>query len=89
MTERNKKIRIRLYGQHLAYINSFLYYSFVQKCEVLDYSSWIKKMAKKEFDILITGEDSIEELKTKVINSYFEDIGDWLRQRMREKMLEK
>ena len=89
MTDRSKKIRIRLYGQHLAYINSFLYFSFVQKCEVLDYSSWIKKMAKNDFDILIVGEGSIDELKAKVLDNYFEDIGDWLRQRMREEMLRK
>lgn len=82
----NKKIRIRLYGQHLAYIGYDLYNNFTHICKVLDYSSWIKKRANIDFGLTISGEASIEELKEVVMDNYFEDIGDWLREKMREEI---
>lgn len=84
---KDKKIRIRLYGQHLAYIGYDLYHNFTHICKVLDYSSWIKKRANIDFNLMITSDKSIDELKIAVNENYFEDIADWLREKMREEIL--
>lgn len=83
MQDRAKRIRIRLYGQHLAYISSDLYSKFLRECNILDYSVWLKRRAKKDFDLMIDGEDAIEKLREIIKDYYFEDISDWLREKMR------
>ena len=80
----NKRVRIRLYGQHLAYLGCDLYNTFLRTCKVINYSSWIKERANIDFDLYIINEESIEKLKEKVTENYFEDISDWLREKMRE-----
>lgn len=82
----NKNIRIRLYGQHLGYIGYDLYDKFLRICSVIDYSSWMKETAYKDFDFYITGKDSIDVLREKVVENYYEDIADWLREKMREEI---
>lgn len=84
-----KRIRIRLYGQHLAYIGIELYDKFLRNCKVLDYSAWVKEKSYTEYGILITDEDSINRLKEKVVEDDFEDVADWLRENMRKDMRSK
>lgn len=83
---KDNRIRIRLYGQHLGYIGDSLYSNFLRICNVLDYSSWVKKKAYEELNIYITDKESIEKLKNIVISNYYEDIADWLREKMREEI---
>ena len=85
----NKKIRIRLYGKHLGYIRYDLYDTFLRSCEVIDYSSWIKRIVYENLNIQITSKESIDELKDIVVKSYYEDITDWLSQKMRESIKSK
>lgn len=82
----NRKIRIRLYGQHLGYINNNLYAYFLRNCNVLDYSSWIKKKTHAEFNLYIDSKESIDKLKEIVLRNHYEDVADWLREKMREDM---
>ena len=79
----NKKIRIRLYGEHLGYISNDLYSNFLRITSTLDYSSWVKKTAFSDFGLYLTSKDSILDLKDLVKENYFEDISDWLREKMR------
>lgn len=80
------RLRIRLFGQHLAYISKNLYYKFLRECNILDYSVWIKELAYKEYRIKLKDEDTINLLKGKVVDNDYEDIGDWLREKMRKAM---
>lgn len=82
----NKRMRIRLYGEHLGYISSNLYDSFLRACNILDYASWVKSKAYDDFDLYITNKESIEELKKYVVKNYYEDIADWLREKMRKEI---
>ena len=82
----NKRIRIRLYGEHLGYISYDLYDSFLRICNIIDYSSWVKKISYDNFEIYIAGKESINELKNRVIANYYEDIADWLKEKMREEI---
>lgn len=84
----NKRIRVRLYGQHLAYIGYDLYLNFTHICKVIDYSSWLKERAYKDFNLYVTNDISIDKLKEVVKENYFEDIADWLREKMREEIYE-
>lgn len=82
----SKKMRIRLYGEHLGYIGYSLYDNFLRICSIIDYSSWIKFKANEEFGIYITNKESINELKEIVAKNYYEDTTDWLREKMREEI---
>lgn len=82
----NKKIRIRLYGQHLGYVSSDLYDYFLKSCNILDYSSWVKRKTYEEFNFYIEGKESISKLKEIILENHYEDVADWLREKMREEI---
>lgn len=85
----NKKMRIRLYGEHLGYIGYSLYYSFLRICNIVDYSFWVKLKANEEFGVHLVSKESINELKELVVKNYYEDTADWLREKMREEISKK
>lgn len=78
------KVRIRMYGYHLGYISADFYNKFKKICDETHYGSWIKKKAKEDFKIKLECSQKIEELRKIVVKSNYEDICDWLREKMRE-----
>ena len=82
----SKKMRIRLYGEHLGYIGYSLYDIFLRKCKIIDYSFWVKLKANEEFGLQLVNKESINELKELVVKNCYEDTADWLREKMREEI---
>lgn len=85
----SERIRIRLLGLHLAYIDKGLVRKFESTCKVINLNSWIREQAYNDFKIKFYSEDSLDDFKNILEKNYYDGIGDWLREKMRLAILEK
>ena len=67
-------------SEHL--LNSFEYY-----CGVSDFSEWIKENVYSDFGISLTSPEMIKTLEGKVRDSLYENIGEWIKEKMRKTIL--
>jgi hypothetical protein len=80
------KNKVILYGRHFAYIDSDFMESFLRFCKVSNFASWLRKQAKRDFDLEISDENSISQLDKLVAQHYYSDKTEWLREKMRLEM---
>ena len=79
----NKKTKIYLGKYHLAYVRSDLLLAFRQKNRIINFMPWLRKTINDTFQIDLQGPDDIAALEAAVNSQYFDSIGDWLQNLMR------
>lgn len=84
-----EQIKIRMFGEHLCYLNYDVVREFQSEYSVVNLNSWIKEESYKDFGILLTNKDDLDELKEKLQEYYYENIADWLREKIRNYLLSK
>lgn len=82
----DNKIKIRLFGEHLCYIETDILREFQNRFSIININSWIKEECYKDFEILIENPDNLDELRNIVKVNYYSNIGDWLREKIRNKL---
>lgn len=85
---RTKKVKIKLFNTHFAWIYDSLLKHFDRINPELSRIDWIKRQAEKDFDIRLTEKSDIVLLDNLVKKSYYIDKTDWLREKMRETIRE-
>ena len=80
----DKRIKIRLYGVHLAYVREHLLSGFNYYCNVVSFSDWLKENVYSDFGIRISSRKSIKYLNEVVKDNFYENIGDWIKEKMRQ-----
>lgn len=81
---KEKRIKIRMYGVHLFYAGEHLLNSFEYYCGILDFSEWIKESAYLDFGVLLASAESIKSLEKMVRGRFYENIGEWIKEKMRQ-----
>lgn len=79
----DSKIKIRMYSTHLAYIDSKMLRDFEINCNIINVHSWIKEKAYEDFNIYLNSPKDIEEFKCKLLDNYYENIADWMKEKIR------
>lgn len=78
-----KKTKILMYQTHVAYIDRDLIQAFDELVGVPNFSAWIRKQARLDFDLEITSAYGLSLLDEKVRECYYSDKTEWLREKMR------
>lgn len=78
-----KKTKISMYQTHVAYIDRDLIQAFDELVAVPNFSAWIRKQAKEDFDLVITSRYELSLLDEVVREHYYTDKTEWLREKMR------
>ena len=84
-----EQIKIRMFGEHLCYLNYDVVREFQGKYSIVNLNSWIKEESYKEFNLLLTTKDDLEDLRLILQEHYYENIADWLREKIRNYLLDK
>lgn len=84
MNGQNK--RIIMYKTFICYINEDLLNAFYAQRITTNFSEWIRKEAKKCYSIELNNKNDILDLKDKVLLEYYDNIGEWIKERMRKAM---
>lgn len=82
-----KQTKIRLYGTHIGYVNTEFLIKFQRECKILNINSWIKEQCFKDWDIYLNTIYDIEELKIILNENYYENIAEWLKEKIRFSLL--
>lgn len=80
--------KIRLYGTHIGYINTDFLIDFQRECAVLNINSWIKEQCYRDWGIYLNTPYEIKELKEILNENYYENIAEWLKEKIRISLLE-
>lgn len=78
-----KTTKINMYGKHICSINESFIKKLREDLNVTNYSSWIRYQAYEEFNLHITNSNDIEKLKEIVSIHLYDNIGDWVRDKIR------
>lgn len=82
-----RKIKIRLYGVHLGYVEEDILKAFECYCGVINLNPWIKEQAYNDFEVYLNNEYDLELFKDKLSEFYYENIADWLKEKLRAAIL--
>jgi len=83
LAEQEKK-KIKLFEVHFAWVNDSLLKRFTETTGIKRRTEWIKECAKEDFDIVLDSPDDIPRLELVIRSHYYEDKGEWLREKMRK-----
>ena len=83
MPEEEKK-KIKLFEVHFAWVNESLLQRFVETTGIVRRTNWIKECAKEDFGIDLQSVDDIPKLELLIRSRFYEDKGEWLREKMRK-----
>ena len=81
------RIKIRLYGVHLAYVSQELLEAFDKYCPQANFSGWIKEKIYMDFGVLIGHPDQLENLDEMVKELYYDNVAEGIREKMRTDIL--
>ena len=77
------KTKIVMYRTHVAYIDREFLQEFDLHCGVVNFSAWIRKQALQDLNLTITNKEDLLILDDLVLNYYYIDKSEWLRDKMR------
>ena len=77
-----------MFNRHLATVPSNLMRDFEHTCRIINFSSWIREQAYYDFGITVASTSDIDVLSEIVESNYYSNIGEWLREKMRNRLLE-
>lgn len=81
-----KKIKIRLFSQHLAYVNEELLLNALRVSNTINKKAFILSIIWDSYGMIMNNKEDIETLQSLVIKDYYDDIGEFLQEKMREKI---
>ena len=81
-----KKMKIKLFETHFAWVNDSLLQTFTDKTGIKRRSQWIKDAVKEDFGIILASPSDIPKLDMVIRSKFYEDKGEWLRERMRKEI---
>lgn len=81
-----KRIRLRLYKEHLGYINPLFLETFQETCQVKRLNTWIKQRAYQEFGLYIESRADIAVLNQILAERFYENPAEWVKEMMRREM---
>lgn len=84
-----EQTKIRLYGIHLCYVKTEKLLLFQRTFEIVNFNSWIKEEVYNDYNIYLEDKYDIEEFKDLLEEDYYDNIGDWLNEKIRNKLREK
>lgn len=83
MLAKSKKIKIKIFNTHFAWIYEYLLNTFDHKTGIKNRTEWIYRCAKEDFNFTFLSKEDIERFDIVVrLNNYI-DKTDWLREKMR------
>lgn len=77
------KKKMEISGHVFAEVNDILYQKFSQICN-MDIEEWLKLHIICDFGINVKNKGDIDELQTRLSFLYYEDINEWISEKMRE-----
>ena len=77
------KVRIYVDSIHVTYVNKALYSAFCSEIGLTNFPAWVKELAEEDFDISLTDEESVDQLKAAVTGAAYDSIREWLQYHMR------
>lgn len=80
------KIKIKMFGKHLCNIKKTLMRDFDTTCRVVNFSSWIRSQAFRDFKLNLSNTDDLIEFNEILEDNHYENIADWLRETMRNEI---
>ena len=83
-----KKVKVIMFQKHIAYVNHELTLLFRTRLHIVNFTSWVQQQANACFGIALTGPNDLELLREAVEANFYDDIGDWLQDRMRHALQE-
>lgn len=86
VSQEEKKMKIKLFETHFAWVNESLLQTFTEKTGIKRRSQWIKDVVKEDFGITLSSPSDIPKLDMIVRSQFYEDKGEWLRERMRKEI---
>ncbi|WCK57580.1 hypothetical protein PP175_26305 (plasmid) [Aneurinibacillus sp. Ricciae_BoGa-3] len=81
-----KKVKIKLFGMHFAWIQHNLLETFAENSGVSNRTEWLKEKVKEEFGIQLEKKADLLLLDYLVRDNYYVDKTDWLREKMRQEI---
>ena len=78
-----EKVKIRLLKMHIAYIEKRILDDFKEKCNVDDFNKWFEEQIYKDFYMDIKTDIDIKALTTMVRRRYYENIAEWIKEKVR------
>lgn len=84
-----EKTRIRLNREHLAYVNQQLLMEGLRAKGMISPSVYIRDIIWDNFKIKISDKKDIDKLQYLVTELYYDDIGEFLQEKMREHIRER
>lgn len=70
----------------MCYIETDILREFQNRFSIININSWIKEECYKDFNILIENSNDLVELRDIVKENYYSNVGDWLREKIRNKL---
>lgn len=80
---KEKKVKIKLFNCHFAWIYSWLLSEFDNKSGINNRSDWIIRKAYEDFGVSLSSKVDLERLDFVVRIHHYIDKTDWLREKMR------
>lgn len=81
--------KIRLFGVHICYIRTDMLIIFQRKFGIVNFNSWLKEEIYNDYKLYINNPEDIEVFKEYLEEDFYDNIGDWLKEKMRNKLKEK
>lgn len=75
--------KIIMHGRSIADIDKPLMQAFDINCQVVNLAAWIRDRAFEDFGITLAHSDDIDRLDEIVVEHYYRDKAEWLREKMR------
>ena len=84
--ETQKRTRIRLYKEHLGYLDSLFLEAFQQTCGVQRINRWIKEKVEQEFEMTLKNKEDIAKWTDILTERFYENPMEWVKEMMRREM---
>lgn len=83
-----KRYKIKMFQRHFANIDAELLKEFNVKTGIINIIPFIKEIAYKDYGIYLEDIDSLRKFDNVIIKDYYRNRTDWLRVKMRDKIIE-
>lgn len=84
--ENQKRARLRLYKEHLGYLDPLFLKTFQETCEIPRINRWICQKVQQEFKLTLKGKADIEKWNQLLAERFYENPVEWVKEMMRREM---
>lgn len=81
-----KRIRLRLYKEHLGYLDPLFLETFQKTCGVTFINRWVRQRVEQEFGLVLKGRADVAKWNQLLTDRFYENPVEWVKEMMRREM---